>query len=86
MKEREQIVNRELEDVAPRLRKAEEAVKNITTAELAQIKSYANPPELVRITMEAVICSVTNTNKKIEWNFVKTTISRSDFIKSILQF
>ncbi|EAR94592.2 dynein heavy chain, cytoplasmic protein (macronuclear) [Tetrahymena thermophila SB210] len=85
--EREQIARQELAEAEPALIKAKESVNSINRAQLDQIRSYAAPPKLVQITMEAVIFVITNTyTANPAWADIKKQIANKDFIKNVLDF
>jgi dynein heavy chain 1 len=76
-----------LEDLAgaePAVAEAKAAVSNIKKQHMQEVRAMANPPEAVRITMEAV-CSALG-HKIDNWRAVQAIIRRDDFISRIVSF
>ncbi len=61
----------------PALIEAEEAVSKINKDDITEIKGYTNPPSGVALVLEAV-CTLLM--EKIDWNSIKTTMSKKDFL------
>lgn len=76
-----------LEDLAgaePAVAEAKAAVSNIKKQHMQEVRAMANPPEAVRITMEAVCTAL---GQKIDnWRAVQAIIRRDDFISRIVNF
>jgi dynein heavy chain 1 len=68
------------------LEKAKSAVSNIKTSDLNFIKALANPPVLIKLTMEAVVTVVKNTVKDWSWPEVKKEIGDAKFIKNVTEY
>ena len=86
IRERQEQVNKELSEVEPLLREAEDAVKGIQKKFLDELRMMASPPQLVKLTLEAVMCLVTNSSKTCDWAEIKTGMRKEDFIPSIINF
>ncbi|GAA5901689.1 dynein heavy chain [Sporobolomyces salmoneus] len=82
--ERKEIVMGELADAEPAVEDAQAAVSNIKKQQLTEVRSMANPPEAVKLSMEAV-CIVLG--HKIEgWKSVQAVLRGEGFIPSIVNF
>ena len=78
------IVEQELSQAEPALRRAEKSVSNITLAQINTIKSYKTPPKKVMMTMEAVCLLMTK--KRKDWKGCRQEMQKKDFISNILNF
>ncbi|GAA6009794.1 hypothetical protein JCM11491_000816 [Sporobolomyces phaffii] len=82
--ERKEIVMGELADAEPAVEDAQAAVSNIKKQQLTEVRSMANPPEAVKLSMEAV-CIVLG--HKIEgWKSVQAVLRGESFISNIVNF
>ena len=82
--ERSSVVMGELAEAAPAVEDAQTAVQAIKKQQLTEVRSMANPPDAVKITMESV-CTILGF--KIDgWKSVQSIIRRDDFISSIVNF
>jgi dynein heavy chain 1, cytosolic len=86
VKERQGIVNSDLAQAEPALIEAQEAVKSIQKKFLDELRMMASPPALVKMTLEAVLCLITNSAKPLDWAEIKTGMRKDDFISSIINF
>jgi dynein heavy chain 1, cytosolic len=79
-------VTKELAEALPALEGAKASVNGIKKDDLNQIKSFAKPPPLVTLTMEAVCCVIQCSSKSPDWAAVRSVIGNMNFIKSVLEF
>lgn len=86
IKERQDVVHRDLERAEPALIEAQNAVKGIKKKFLDELRVLANPPPLVKLTLEAVINLTSNTFRSIDWSEIRQIMRRDDFIPSIINF
>ncbi|KAJ1610659.1 dynein heavy chain [Cryptosporidium canis] len=85
--ERSSEVEIQLKDVEPILREAENAVSNIPKKNLDELRSMANPPGLVKKTIDAVSILLTNNSSKPQaWEESRKLLKSSDFITRVLNF
>ena len=82
--ERRQIVMADLAKAEPAVLEAQESVSSIKKQHLTEMRSMANPPNPVKITMEAV-CTLLG-NKVESWKSVQAVLRRDDFISSIVNY
>ncbi|GEM09361.1 cytoplasmic dynein heavy chain 1 [Rhodotorula toruloides] len=82
--ERREIVMGELADAEPAVEDAQAAVSNIKKQQLTEVRSMANPPEAVKLSMEAVCILL---GHRIEgWKSVQAVLRSESFIASIVNF
>ncbi|KAK9478362.1 dynein heavy chain, N-terminal region 1-domain-containing protein [Lipomyces japonicus] len=84
IKERQEIVMQDLAQAEPAVIAAKESVSSIKKQHLSEVRSMANPPEAVKMTMEAV-CTLLG-HKVDNWRTVQSIIRREDFISNIVNF
>jgi dynein heavy chain, axonemal len=75
---------KELDDALPALQRAEDALNSLNKKDIAEIKAYSKPPELVELVLNAVMCI-----KKLphgDWNETKKCISDANFLQSLIVF
>ena len=75
---------KELDDALPALQRAEDALNSLNKKDIAEIKAYSKPPELVELVLNAVMCI-----KKLphgDWNETKKVISDANFLQSLIAF
>ncbi|KAH8738601.1 dynein heavy chain, partial [Cryptosporidium ryanae] len=85
--ERSGEVEIQLKDVEPILREAENAVSNIPKKNLDELRSMANPPGLVKKTIDAVAILLTNNSSKPQaWEESRKLLKSTDFITKVLNF
>ncbi|ODQ67358.1 hypothetical protein NADFUDRAFT_21086 [Nadsonia fulvescens var. elongata DSM 6958] len=82
--ERQEIVKRDLKEAEPAVIDAQRSVSNIKKQHLTEVRSMINPPEAVKLTLEAV-CTLLG-YKVTQWREITTVIRRDDFISSIVNF
>ncbi|KAK9240220.1 dynein heavy chain, N-terminal region 1-domain-containing protein [Lipomyces kononenkoae] len=81
---RQEIVMNDLAKAEPAVIEAQQSVSNIKKQHLTEVRSMGNPPEAVRMAMEAV-CTLLG-HKVDSWRSVQSVIRRDDFISSIVNF
>lgn len=77
-------VEHELAEVEPALQEAKTAVEGIEKRHLQELKALGNPPPAVKLALEAVLCMLGEQNT--DWKYIRSYITRDDFISSILHF
>lgn len=82
--ERREVVMQDLAAAEPAVLEAQSAVSNIKKQHLTEVRSMANPPEVVKLAMESV-CTLLG-HKMDSWKTVQGIIRRDDFITSIVNF
>jgi len=68
---------RDLDRALPALESAVKALNSLTKADITEVKSFTNPPNAVRVVMEAVCVLL---GEKENWETAKKLLSRSDFL------
>lgn len=68
---------RDLDRALPALESAVKALNSLTKADITEVKSFTNPPNAVRVVMEAVCVLL---GEKENWETAKKLLSRSDFM------
>jgi dynein heavy chain len=68
---------RDLDRALPALESAVKALNSLTKADITEVKSFTNPPNAVRIVMEAVCVLL---GEKENWETAKKLLGRSDFM------
>ncbi|KAI9513146.1 dynein heavy chain protein 1 [Russula earlei] len=84
IEQRRAVVMADLADAEPAVLEAQSAVSNIKRQHLQEVRTMANPPEAVKLTMESV-CTVLG-HKIDTWRNVQGIIRRDDFIQRIVNF
>ncbi|GAA5850789.1 hypothetical protein JCM8547_009091 [Rhodosporidiobolus lusitaniae] len=82
--ERKEVVMGELADAEPAVADAQAAVSNIKKQQLTEVRSMANPPEPVKLSMEAV-CILLG-HKVDSWKTVQGVLRGESFIANIVNF
>lgn len=82
--ERREVVMGELADAEPAVEDAQAAVSNIKKQQLTEVRSMANPPEAVKLSMEAV-CILLG-HKIDSWKAVQAVLRSDSFISNIVHF
>ncbi|CAC9696072.1 dynein heavy chain, putative [Plasmodium sp. DRC-Itaito] len=83
--QRKEVVRKELSEVEPKFREAEEAVKNIPKKNFDELRAMANPPILVRNAVEAVAILIMNEgDKNVTWEDARKIMKGQDFINKVL--
>ena len=86
IRQRQEVVNRDLAQAEPALIEAQKAVKGIQKKFLDELRMMAAPPALVKMTLEAVLCLITNSAKTLDWAEIKVGMRKEDFIPNIINF
>lgn len=81
---RRSAVMEDLAKAEPAVIAAREGVQNIKKQHLTEIRSMANPPAAVKLTMESVCVLLGHTVST--WREVQQVVRRDDFISSIVDF
>ncbi|KAK9242644.1 dynein heavy chain, N-terminal region 1-domain-containing protein [Lipomyces tetrasporus] len=81
---RQEIVMNDLAKAEPAVIEAQQSVSNIKKQHLTEVRSMTNPPEAVKMAMEAV-CTLLG-HKVDSWRTVQSIIRRDDFISNIVNF
>eukprot|EP01038_Epipyxis_sp_PR26KG_P006339 gene6339-8727_t len=68
---------KDLDRALPALESAVKALNSLTKADITEVKSFTNPPNAVRIVMEAVCVLL---GEKETWEVAKKLLGRSDFM------
>lgn len=84
IKERKKNAYADLEKIEPMLEEARSAVTNIKKQNLEEIRNLPHPPANVQTIMQAVILVLTG--KKQDWANIRTIITQTSFIPSIVNF
>lgn len=53
---------------------------------MTEIKNFKNPPALVKMTLEAVVCCLLGGLKEPTWDEAKKELSKKEFITDVLNF
>ncbi|WBW73245.1 dynein heavy chain, minus-end directed microtubule motor Dhc1 [Schizosaccharomyces osmophilus] len=78
------LVLKELSVVKPAIDEAKASVSNIKKSHLSELRSLSHPPNVVKLTMEAV-CKLLG-HKVTSWKSVQSLLKREDFITNVLTF
>ncbi|AOA62171.1 Dynein heavy chain [Komagataella phaffii] len=84
IRERQEIVAQDLAIAEPAIVEAQQGVKNIKKQHLTELRSMLNPPEAIKLTLEAV--AVLLGFEVANWREVLSVIRKDDFIASIVHF
>lgn len=84
--ERKVKVDGDLSKAEPALIAAQDSVSGIRKDQLGELRSYAKPPELVKLTLEPVMCLISRQPKAMDWKGIKGELRKDDFIKNIMDF
>jgi AAA domain (dynein-related subfamily)./Dynein heavy chain, N-terminal region 2./Dynein heavy chain, N-terminal region 1./Dynein heavy chain. len=84
IQKRKRIVMKDLEKAEPAVLEAQRGVQNIKKQHLTEIRSMANPPTAVKMTMESV-CTLIGYDVST-WRDVQLIVRRDNFISSIVSF
>lgn len=82
--QRREQVHKDLALAEPAVLEAQRSVNNIKKQHLTELRSMANPPEAVRLTLESV-CVLLGSDVRT-WREVQREVRREDFIPSIVKF
>ena len=86
IRERKVKVDEDLGKAEPALVAAQESVNGLKKKDLNEMRSYAKPPESVRMTLEPVCILMRGSTKLLDWKEIKAEINRDDFIRDITNF
>ncbi|OWB58788.1 hypothetical protein B5S28_g4867 [[Candida] boidinii] len=81
---RKQVVLEDLDEVEPLIEEAQNGVKNIKKQHLNELRALSNPPDAIKMTLEAV-CIMLGYDTPT-WRDVQMVIRGDDFIASIVNF
>ncbi|PHH59003.1 hypothetical protein CDD81_3954 [Ophiocordyceps australis] len=81
---RKQVVLEDLAKAEPAVEEAKASVSNIKRQHLTEVRSMGNPPQGVRLALDAV-CTLLG-HKINDWKAVQAVVRRDDFIASIIMF
>jgi dynein heavy chain len=73
-----------LDEAMPAFYGALEALKSLDSKDIGEIKGLGQPPERVRVCVEAVL--VLLGHKDLSWNNCKITMGKSDFLNSLREY
>mmetsp|Transcript_2746 Transcript_2746/g.372 ORF Transcript_2746/g.372 Transcript_2746/m.372 type:complete len:134 (-) Transcript_2746:477-878(-) len=65
---------------------AREKINAITVEDLLFLQNLRTPPDRIRMCLEAVVISLTNSSKKLSWDDIKKEISNINFRRNILTY
>ncbi|KAK9435031.1 Dynein heavy chain, cytoplasmic [Metarhizium brunneum] len=81
---RKKVVLEDLAKAEPAVEEAKASVSNIKRQHLTEVRSMGNPPQGVRLALDAV-CTLLG-HKINDWKAVQAVVRRDDFIASIIMF
>ncbi|ODA76229.1 hypothetical protein RJ55_08074 [Drechmeria coniospora] len=81
---RKNVVLEDLAKAEPAVEEAKASVSNIKRQHLTEVRSMGNPPQGVRLALDAV-CTLLG-HKINDWKAVQAVVRRDDFIASIIMF
>ncbi|OAA61317.1 dynein heavy chain, cytosolic (DYHC) [Cordyceps fumosorosea ARSEF 2679] len=81
---RRKVVLEDLDKAEPAVEEARASVSNIKRQHLTEVRSMGNPPQGVRLALDAV-CTLLG-HRITEWKAVQAIVRKDDFIASILMF
>jgi len=73
----------DLDEAMPAYEAAMKALQTLDKKSIQEVKSFANPPEMVKFTLEAVCILMDINIKKDPWGEAKKLMSQNDFIDSL---
>ncbi|KAI1007775.1 Dynein heavy chain, cytoplasmic [Podosphaera aphanis] len=82
--ERREVVLNDLAKAEPAVEEAAKSVQNIKRQHLTELRSMANPPQGVKLALDAV-CTLVG-HKVDNWKAVQTVVRKDDFIANIVQY
>lgn len=74
---------RDLDKALPALEAAENALNSLTKADITEVKSFANPPQAVKVVMEAVCVLF---GEKENWENSKKILGRADLMDALKNY
>ncbi|CAG10419.1 unnamed protein product, partial [Tetraodon nigroviridis] len=84
IKDKQQSVKHDLDQVEPAVIEAQNAVKSIKKQHLVEVRSMANPPAAVKLALES-ICLLLG-ESTVDWKQIRSIIMRENFIPTIVNF
>ncbi|KAL4887486.1 dynein heavy chain, N-terminal region 1-domain-containing protein [Aspergillus karnatakaensis] len=81
---RQKVVSEDLDRAEPAVEEAKRSVRNIKRQQLTEVRSMANPPASVRLTLEAVCIMLGH--RVDSWKSIQTVARKDDFIGSITDY
>lgn len=85
-KNKKSVVEDLLEKAENLLIESKECISQLTKAQLSEIKSMSNPPEIFRKTIEFTYFLIENSRKSPEWSFLQGYLKNNDFISKVINF
>ncbi|XP_039279680.1 dynein heavy chain, cytoplasmic [Nilaparvata lugens] len=77
----------DLDKVEPAVIEAQQAVKSIKKQHLVEVRSMANPPAIVKVTLESICLLLgEGTTSPADWKTIRSVIMRENFISTIVNF
>lgn len=84
IEKRRRVVLKDLEEAEPAILEARRGVQNIKKHHLTEIRSMANPPAAVKMTMESVCILIGY--QVSSWRDVQSAVRKDDFIPTIVNY
>jgi dynein heavy chain 1 len=84
IEEKKQVVLDDLAKVEPAVEEAKNAVKSIRKQHLVEMRSMANPPRMVKLTLESICLLLKEPSS--DWRTIRSTIMKDTFISSVVNF
>lgn len=81
---RKKVVLEDLDKAEPAVEEAKASVSNIKRQHLTEVRSMGNPPQGVRLALDAV-CTLLG-HRISDWKAIQAIVRKDDFIASILMF
>jgi len=73
----------DLDEALPALAAAQKALNSLDKKDIQEVKTFATPPEMVQVTMEAVCVLF---ERKTDWKTAKSLLNEGDFIQQLFDF
>ena len=74
---------KDLDEALPALESAMAALNSLTKGDISEVKNFSQPPEKVKMTMEAVCILL---GQKPEWDTAKKVLSMGDFMDQLVNY
>ncbi|KAL0238133.1 hypothetical protein GEMRC1_012606 [Eukaryota sp. GEM-RC1] len=83
-----ELAESRLAEIEPAVTDAQKSLKEIKRSHLNELQSMGNPPSGVVLTLEAisVALGLINSDKRPDWNKLRSIVRASDFITRVLSF
>ena len=78
-----EAAQKDLDEAMPALNEAMKALESLNKRDIAEVRAYGRPPQLVEIVMEAVMILK---QSEPSWNEAKRQLGDANFIKSLTEF